>query len=163
MDRTLNNTLYEQVIYAMVLQLFNNKRLSYEEKNNKIGNIGQMLGKRLLFSLSSQLPYNSYSSLKRLLNLISNEFWGYVFDHQTSDITSPNPNSISFKDNNFTLLKRISTGKNRSEQMKQFIDLVKELISNMIKGVLNHFGHDADIKLIYQNDSLFININCFES
>ena len=163
MEKSLNNTLYEQMIYALVLQIHRDKKRSFEQRTAKINAIGQMLGKRVLFSLSPQLPYNSYSSLKRLLNLISSEFWSYVFDHQTSDITSPNPSSISFKDNSFSLLKRISAGRSRTTEVDQFVELVKELVGSMLKGVLGHFGNDADIKLIYQNDSLFVNINCYEA
>ena len=136
--------------------------LSNEEKQKKMEQIGQRFGKCALYSLSVNMPYNSYNSLKRLLNFICHEFWLYLFDNSTSDITSPNPQSISFKDNNFILLKRLDASRKQQDKKNEYIELLKTFVAGIIKGVLVHFDNDAEIKLIFQNDSLFVNINCYD-
>ena len=162
MDKDLNKSVYEQLIYTLIMQVHKKKEKSFEDKQKKMEEIGQRFGKCALYSLSVNMPYNSYNSLKRLLNFICHEFWMYLFDNPTSDITSPNPQSISFKDNNFILLKRLDASRKQQEKKTEYIELLKTFVAGSIKGVLVHFDNDAEIKLIFQNDSLFVNINCYD-
>ncbi len=162
MDKDLNKSLYDQLIYTLIHRISSKSDLNFDDKQKKIEKIGQTFGKKALYSLSVNMPYNSYNSLKKLLNFICHEFWLYLFDNSTSDITSPNPQSISFKDNNFVLLKRLDAGRMQSDKKREYVELLKVFVVGILKGVLTHFNHDAEIKLIFQKDSLFVNVNCYD-
>ena len=161
MFKGFNHSLYEQLIYELIT-LSQKSDQKPSKKFETMKNTGISMGKKALISISKYISYNSYKSLPKIFHFISNEFWQFIFGEIPTDVTSPNPNSISFKNNNFFILKRIDVSEEKIEEKNVFLELFKEFVSGLIVGVLEYFEFKPEIRIVYQNSCFFINIECEE-
>lgn len=160
MDRTLNNSLYEQLLYASVLQIAESKTGDAEERVAQAKALGETFGRRALIVYSRNLPHTAYSSTEKVLHLLVNELWSFIFGNQATDVTAPTHGSISFKDNNLGLLKRLEAPPELKEKKDELLALLKSFLTGIIGGVMLYFRTECEVKIIYQNESLFIHITC---
>ncbi len=160
MDRTLNNSLYEQLLYCSISQILNLSNCEIEGKISKAKNLGEAFGRKALIVYSKNLPHTAFSTTEKVLNLISTELWSFIFGNLTSDVTAPTASSISFKDNNMNFLKRLDSPVENREKKEELVALVKSFMTGIIGGILLYFKTECEVKIIYQNESLFVHITC---
>ena len=159
MFKGFSHSLYEQLIYELIT-LTQNSSSPRSKKFLNIKNTGITMGKKALITLSKYISYNSYNNLSKIFHFICNEFWQFIFGEIPTDVTSPNPNSISFKNNNFFILKRIDIDENDCDKKEFFFELFKEFVTGLLFGVLGYFEFKPEIRIIYQNSTFFLNIEC---
>lgn len=160
MNRMLNNSLYEQLLYVAVQQIAELPGLDPEDKIAQAKSLGETFGRKALIVYSKNLPHTAFSSTEKVLNLLCTELWSFIFGNTTSDVTAPTSTSISFKDNNMSLLKRLDAPIEQKELKDEMIALMKSFMTGIIGGVLLYFKTECEVKIIYQNESLFIHITC---
>lgn len=160
MDRGLSHSLYEQLLYGLLGRLTANRDLTVPQKADRAKNIGESFGKKAFLIFSRQLPHNAYHSTDAVLNILATEFWRFLFENETSNVTSPAPKSISFKDNNLQLLKRLDCPAEGRERREDLVAVAQNFLAGIIGGVLGTFQADYKTLVTFQNDCLFINITC---
>ncbi len=160
MDRTLNNSLYEQILYVSILQIMELKDIDLDDKIARAKSLGETFGRKAVIVYSKNLPHNAFSTTEKILQLISTELWSFIFSNTTSDVTAPTLSSISFKDNNMVLMKRLDAPAEQREQKEEIVALLKSFITGIIGGVLLYFKTECEVKIIFQNESLFVHIAC---
>ena len=160
MDRTLNNSLYEQILYVSILQIMELKNIDIEDKIVRARALGETFGRKAIIVYAKNLPHNAFSTTEKILQLISAELWNFIFGNYTTDVTSPTLSSISFKDNNMILMKRLDAPAELREQKEDMLALLKSFMSGIISGILLYFKTECEVKIIFQNESLFVHIAC---
>ena len=160
MEKPVSNSLYEQLLYTAVTQITNNRKLTAEQKSEKSKNLGELFGKKALIIFSKQLAHNAYNSTDAILNLVATDFWRFLFDNETTNVTSPAPKAISFKDNNLHLLRRLDCQFELREKRDELLANVQHFLGGIIGAVLSCYKIDYKTLVTFQNESLFINITC---
>ena len=160
MEKLLQHSLYEQLLYSALLRITNNKKLTIVQKEEKARKLGEVFGKKSFLLFSKQLPPNAYKSTDEILNLIATEYWKVLFRNETSSVTYPIPQSISFKDNNLEFLKRLDCSVDMKDKKDEFVTCFQYFVSGIIAIVLTQFRIDFQTNVTIQNDCIFINIEC---
>lgn len=160
MDRGLSHSLYEQLLYALLGRITGNRELVGPQKAERAKAVGESFGRKAFLIFSRQLPHNAYHSTDAVLNILATEFWRFLFENETSNVTSPAPKAISFKDNNLALLKRLDCPAEDRERRDELVAVAQHFLAGVIGGVLATFQVDYKTLVTFQNDCLFINITC---
>ena len=158
MDKSLNTSLYEQLIYSLIKQI-QGMKIDFAGQEERALRSGQQFGLRALFSFGKIQPFSSSPLVSSILGVISSTFWFYVFGTTPIEVLYSNTQTISFKDSGFAWLRRVDEEANKGIK-DPFVELMKKFIEGAISGVLKYFKHDSEVKVSYSLEVLSVQIIC---